>query len=819
MVNDVSKYANKDIIARLKYINPEDTQCFVYPLFEKKGNRWELLKTEDFGFYRNIRVNFADKRIKAGKFFDEMGEIVNIRINGKSQSSADNHLLLKNDTQKGIEYCFMSYLPALGERVSQIWIERFKEGANFYQILQSKMRFENLKQASHFVSNSEIYTSDILIRCEDDSDVYGPFLYTEKEDGIDVYADALFDNYINAYEIDETYDITDEHNNILYSLVLKNDIKNAKPTRKIDWLDDEEMLENLADILRVCQYQDDDKIDFLKDLANVQTNFLTLDRRVRLNGILDKLSDNRKYVNSLFQVVLNDKNMLQQFLQKVNKDDKLFKENIYTEQLSQENDKLSIENEKLNNEIKELKDQLTKQQAHVHDEETEEKLISLTEKNKELLSKLKIQDEYEKIVEQKDIAESEYNDYKNKLDQVKEAIEESVKNLSNEANIIAQQVNAELLHKVLNKVSSTEYNTETINHFDDNTLTDLEADKIIDRVEQYLKDSGRNTTHNDIVNYLTCITQGFITTFAGEPGTGKTSLCGLLGKALGLTMEDNKRMTEVSIERGWTSVKDFIGYYNPLTQRMEKSNSEMFRTLETLSMESGREQTIAPFFVLLDEANLSPIEHYWANFLKFCDEDSGTTRTLNLGGDNNYIIPQHLRFLATVNFDHTTEALSPRFIDRSWIITLQAEENIRPTIDIKTPNTVISYKSLLAAFKNNVNENNENCLKSLNRWKQIKEIFKNNHLPIMPRNQKMVDGYIKSASQYMQTQTTNRYVAADYAISQKILPLINGIGDDYKELIGNLTEECSDLPLTSEHLKRIKRNAERNMEYYQFFAK
>lgn len=89
----------------------------------------------------------------------------------------------------------------------------------------------------------------------------------------------------------------------------------------------------------------------------------------------------------------------------------------------------------------------------------------------------------------------------------------------------------------------------------------------------------------------------------------------------------------------------------------------------------------------------------------------------------------------------------------------------------------------------------------------------------MPRNQKMVDGYIKSASQYMQTQTTNRYVAADYAISQKILPLINGIGDDYKELIGNLTEECSDLPLTSEHLKRIKRNAERNMEYYQFFAK
>ena len=217
MVNDVSKYANKDIIARLTYINPEDTQCLIYPLFEKKGSRWELLKTEDFGFYRNIKVNFADKRIKAGEFLDNMGEIVNIRINGKSQSNADNHLQLKQDP-KGKEYCFMSYFPALGERISQIWIERFKEGANFYQILQSKMRFENLKQTSHFISDSEIYTSDILIKCEDDNDIYGPFLYTEKGDGIDVYADELFDNYVCAYEIDETYDITDEHNNILYSL-------------------------------------------------------------------------------------------------------------------------------------------------------------------------------------------------------------------------------------------------------------------------------------------------------------------------------------------------------------------------------------------------------------------------------------------------------------------------------------------------------------------------------------------------------------------------------------------------------------------------
>jgi len=54
-------------------------------------------------------------------------------------------------------------------------------------------------------------------------------------------------------------------------------------------------------------------------------------------------------------------------------------------------------------------------------------------------------------------------------------------------------------------------------------------------------------------------------------------------------------------------------------------------------------------YVLLDEANLSPIEHYWSTFMGMTD---GRRNDLHLG-DTVVRIPDHLRFVATINYDRT----------------------------------------------------------------------------------------------------------------------------------------------------------------------
>lgn len=347
---------------------------------------------------------------------------------------------------------------------------------------------------------------------------------------------------------------------------------------------------------------------------------------------------------------------------------------------------------------------------------------------------------------------------------------------------------------------------------------------IINRVTTFICDKAhRNVTSNDVANYLICISQGFITTFAGEPGTGKTSLCNILAKSLGLMADaPQKRFVDISVERGWSSHKDFIGYYNPLTKSMEKSNMEVFNAFAQMDSEYGCDQSIiAPYVILLDEANLSPIEHYWAAFLRNCDFTSVSNRSIALGGNNSFRLPEHLRFLATVNFDHTTEELSPRFLDRSWVIMLEPTR-IDDEIDedIENFEDMISFASMKAAFCVGEEDAIDEAIQT--KWNAIQKIFRDHALQIMPRNLKMVKNYCTVACRCMERDTpTTKLAPLDYAFSQKILPTINGTGENYRLLIEDLLKECTtqNMPISAKHLERMKRVAENNMGFFQFFSR
>ena len=387
------------------------------------------------------------------------------------------------------------------------------------------------------------------------------------------------------------------------------------------------------------------------------------------------------------------------------------------------------------------------------------------------------------------------------------------------------------------EVSAAEAMSNSAPSFDMSCLAsakDLgDLNKILDHIGDYVNTVGnRNLSNNDIANYLICITQGFITTFAGEPGTGKTSLCNLLARALGLSRHDqNTRFTEVSVERGWTSLKDLIGYYNPLTKRMEKSNAAVFDAFVNLNREAQLApdggaydpSKIAPYLILLDEANLSPIEHYWAAFFRNCDFNNLTQRSISLGGNANWILPDHLRFLATVNFDHTTEELSPRFLDRSWVITLEPSTIQTEVEEVgESEPAMIPFSSLLQAFGPSHNDKIDDAIQ--NKWNAIQAIFADERcaLPIRPRNLSMVQNYCAVANRCMSRSTPDtKYAPLDYAVAQKILPTINGTGDRYHFLVEELLKECTEqsMPLSARHLKRIARNGGADLGFYQFFSR
>lgn len=348
-----------------------------------------------------------------------------------------------------------------------------------------------------------------------------------------------------------------------------------------------------------------------------------------------------------------------------------------------------------------------------------------------------------------------------------------------------------------------------------------------------------NYSKNAIINIAICLTQGFLTVFSGEPGCGKTSICNIFGEALGLNKiadmiecpADSKEMVgryvAVSVERGWTSKRDFVGYYNPLSKTFDKSNRRIYNALHQLDTEKRAGILKLPYIILLDEANLSPMEYYWSDFMNICD-DLGPHSKVNLGEDYVFGVPETLHFVATINNDHTTESLSPRLIDRAWIITLP-QLNLRDYSSLGNESNipaeeveVISWKSLRDAFTPVKDE----CFFTPELQKCYESIvakLREKKFTVSPRIDIAIKRYWAIASKYFEmddTKTVAPTIALDYAIAQRILPKIGGNGEEFEKWLKEFSSLCSSngLNTSAAIVKDIIERGNQQMKYYQFFC-
>lgn len=347
-----------------------------------------------------------------------------------------------------------------------------------------------------------------------------------------------------------------------------------------------------------------------------------------------------------------------------------------------------------------------------------------------------------------------------------------------------------------------------------NLSDDLSAEQVVSILLKKMNEAGRNINKDDAYNYLISVFQNYITVFAGEPGTGKTSLCKLLAKSLGLY--DN-RFAEILVERGWTSSKDLIGYYNPLTKEIEETQPAFSNCMKQLTRENRENAVKAPYFVLLDEANLSPIEYYWSHFNYFADDPNKQRITYSDG--TVYSFGSELRFLATINYDQTTADLSPRFLDRAWVISMGAVpidaivSSLTNDTMVSNGDEVISLEVLYRLFDwKNVKDKKMNQITKTRLDRIIDKMKEGNHI-ISPRSIHAITHYYLVAEGYM----SSKEVALDFAISQKILPCINGNGKQYGEFLKDLMNICKENQLnkSANIIAKIIERSEH--EFYGFF--
>ncbi|MFQ9110099.1 MAG: hypothetical protein ACLR4T_01070, partial [Methanobrevibacter smithii] len=126
----------------------------------------------------------------------------------------------------------------------------------------------------------------------------------------------------------------------------------------------------------------------------------------------------------------------------------------------------------------------------------------------------------------------------------------------------------------------------------------------------------------------------------------------------------------VPVGANWTENRHVLGFYNVITEEYNETPSYSL-------IKASKNDIGSPYFLILDEMNLSHVERYFAYFLSAIE--SGQPIPLYSNDDENYEldIPDNLLIVGTVNVDETTYMFSPKVLDRANTIefpTMAAKE-------------------------------------------------------------------------------------------------------------------------------------------------
>lgn len=193
----------------------------------------------------------------------------------------------------------------------------------------------------------------------------------------------------------------------------------------------------------------------------------------------------------------------------------------------------------------------------------------------------------------------------------------------------------------------------------------------INSIIQLIKETGLLYTDKLIKRFAFSLMAKRFLILSGLAGSGKTQLALAFANAL---IEDKKQLCVVCVGADWTNREPLLGFPNALqANKYEKPESGVLDLLIEANKEENKNK---PYFLILDEMNMSYVERYFADFLSVME--SGESISLWSGeGDVPQCIslPKNLFIVGTINVDETTYMFSPKVLDRANVIEFKISPN------------------------------------------------------------------------------------------------------------------------------------------------
>ena len=166
----------------------------------------------------------------------------------------------------------------------------------------------------------------------------------------------------------------------------------------------------------------------------------------------------------------------------------------------------------------------------------------------------------------------------------------------------------------------------------------------------------------------------------GLAGSGKTKIAEAFAMWL---CASPAQYRIVAVGADWTSNENLLGYADALQTGVYRP--PVNGALELILR--AHADTTNPYFLILDEMNLSHVERYFADFLSAMESSNaplslhGVAAGLQAGGvggaggvevPSSVALPDNLFIIGTVNVDETTYMFSPKVLDRANVIEFRA---------------------------------------------------------------------------------------------------------------------------------------------------
>lgn len=260
----------------------------------------------------------------------------------------------------------------------------------------------------------------------------------------------------------------------------------------------------------------------------------------------------------------------------------------------------------------------------------------------------------------------------------------------------------------------------------------------------------------------------------------------------------------IPVKSNWTDTDALMGYYNPLDRTYH-----MTKLLKFLL--TAKENPEKPFFLILDEMNLSKVEHYFSDFLSCIESrsigDDGEIIqqgiTLYAGSsvvetnDEEYNeipsvieIPVNLFITGTVNIDDSTFMFSPKVLDRANVIEFN-DVYIDQEAPIESSFNLSEFPDFSLVKLSQLNMLEELKPRSKQIIRDINNILKKYRQHFGYRVIGEISHWLLNSNEYVDQTEAIEIQALDIQILQKVLPKLHGSYGKLGELISELLHYLS----------------------------